>query len=236
MVTGPEIGTAIKAAEVISRGVPKGYELVKSWWTAREFLVVGQARAGKTTFCEYLKLGYFEDVRRTEETPEVERSGRFNIELGRDKALKLVVSNAVDIPGQVGAVEHANLAFTRNPHALIVILDLTTPLQGEPDRASGDWLRRFCKRLETKWRVNVKRKNRLAAMVVVMNKQDASSSEQVATAEALYRKILEEELRDARGRISGEIPVLPSIMVTNSDGPKLVDAVIRELARSLARS
>jgi GTPase SAR1 family protein len=235
MVTGTEVGTAIKVAEVISRAVPKGYELVKSWWTAKEFLVVGQARAGKTTFCEYLRLGFFDDARRTEETPEVERSGRFNIELGRDKALKLVVSNAVDIPGPVGAVEHANLAFERNPHAIIVILDLTTPLHGEPDRASGDWLSRFCKRLEVKWRVDRKRKNKLAAMIVVMNKLDASNSEYVAEAEVAYRKILAEELRDARGKMSEEISVLSSIMVTNADGTKLVDAVIRQLARSLTR-
>jgi GTPase SAR1 family protein len=235
MVTGGEVGTAIKAAEVIGRAVPKGYELVKSWWTAKEFLVVGQARAGKTTFCDYLRLGFFDDAKRTEETPEIERSGRFNIELGRDKALKLVVSNAVDIPGQVGAVEHANLAFERNPHAIIVVLDLTTPLSGEPDRASGDWLRRFCRRLEVKWRVNGKRKNKLQAMLVVMNKRDASNSEKAAQAEALFREILVAELRDARGKIDEEIPVLSAIMVTNADGTKMVDAVIRQLARSLTR-
>jgi GTPase SAR1 family protein len=236
MVTGAEIGTVLKTAEVVTRAVPKGYELIKYWWTAKEFLVVGQARAGKTTFIDYLKLGIFADARRTEETPEVERTGRFNIKLGREGILKLNVSNALDIPGQVGAVEHANLAFDRNPHAIIVILDLTTPLRGEPDRASGDWLRRFCKRLEAQWRVNRRRRNKLAAMIVVMNKQDASTPAAASAAEAEYRKILDEELRDARGRISREIPIMPSIAVNTSYGTELIDAVIRQLAQSLKRA
>jgi len=236
MVTGAEVGTGLKVAEFITRAAPKGYELVKSWWSGKEFLVVGQARAGKTTFIEYLKYGFFDEARRTEETPEIERSGRFNVELGRDKSLKLVIRNAVDVPGQVGAVEHANLAFDRNPHAIIVILDLTTPLNGDPDRASADWLARFCRRLEAKWRADRKRKNRLVSLVVVMNKMDATNPEKPALAEAAYREILESELRDARGRMIQPIAVLPTIMVKNANGSERVDAVIRQLAQSFARS
>jgi hypothetical protein len=73
-------------------------------------------------------------------------------------------------------------------------------------------------------------------MIVVMNKQDASTPAAASAAEAEYRKILDEELRDARGRISREIPIMPSIAVNTSYGTELIDAVIRQLAQSLKRA
>lgn len=239
-MTGAELAGPV--AEEIIRLLPKGFALLRSWWAGKEILIVGQARAGKTTFREYLQYGLFDDEKPTDETSEIEPTGRFDVGIGQRGALKLSVRSAIDSPGQAGAVAHANLAFEQNPHALLIVLDLTAPLDGQPDRASGAWLKRFCKRYEAKWRVDRKRKNHLKVAVVIMSKADKIDA---ADAEArrniieahrnAYREILEAELREARGRMLQEIAVIPCSMVTNTSGTKLMDGVIAHLAKAVSR-
>jgi GTPase SAR1 family protein len=232
----PFAGPVIK--EVIHQ-LPTGYALLKSWLTGKQVLIIGQPRAGKTTFREYLEYGLFDDEKPTQETAEIEATRRVNLGIGRDSRLKLNISAALDTPGQVGAVEHANLAFERNPHALLIVLDLTKDLEGEPDRASATWLKRFCKRYEAKWRVDRKRKSRLQAMIVIMSKADRVDQAVMAERRNAFQKTLNDELRDAKGKILGDIPVLPCSMVantiTNPSGTKMMDAVIAELAKTVSR-
>ena len=115
------------------------------------------------------------------------------------------------------------------------MLDLTTPLNGVSDRASGAWLLEFCKRLEALWRANKRRKNPLKTMIVMMNKSDKVSAGVITANKVEYRKILDAELRDARGRILDDIAIMPSILVNNPNGTKAVDAVISHLARELTK-
>jgi GTPase SAR1 family protein len=228
-------GPATKAGlDVIVRVTPYFWARCKYWIWGKELLIVGQARAGKTTFQKYLWNQIFDDEMDTEETPEISMSDQFDVKVGREGNLKFNVSRAVDIPGQVGATEHANLAFERNPHALVIVLDLTTDLEGEPDRASAAWLRRFCRRLESHWRcVGRKKASRLKSMILVMNKVDKAGQERADFNMKEYNKILQEQLHSARGQIMKEIPIMPCSVVTNLEGEKLVQRVIRELAESL---
>jgi hypothetical protein len=135
---------------LMERHVPHGLALFRAWWRGKTILIVGQQRAGKTTFVDYLRYGVFGDEKDTEKTLEVERSPRFTVTLGRDKALELSVRTVVDVPGQVGPIEHANLAFQERPHAIILFTDLTAPFTGPEEKASSAWLTAFCKRLEAK--------------------------------------------------------------------------------------
>jgi GTPase SAR1 family protein len=221
---------------IIQRAAPSGIALVRSWLKGKEVLVVGQARAGKTTFIDYFHYGLFEDEKETFKTVDVRRSARFDVKMGRDAALELSVKAVVDLPGQVGASAHADEAFQRRPHAVVLITDLTRPLHGEPDRASSAWLREFCRRLEARWRADRKKRNRLMSVIVVMNKSDKAQEQSVAAARREFRKILDQELRDARGRMLEDIAIMPCTMVTNPDGTKAIDAVIAHLAKALARS
>jgi len=226
----PFIGPAV---EGIKWAAPKGWALLQSWWLGKELLIVGQARAGKTTLRNYLQLGEFDDAVPTEETPEIEETERFQVTVGTRSALKLFVSRAIDSPGQVGSIEHANYAYDRNPHALIIVLDLTTPFEGDPDRASGSWLRRY----ETLWRANPKnKKNRVKAIIVVVNKADKVDPVTLEKRTKEYRDIVESELKDAKGKITGSVGVLPCSVVTNPNGEKLVGRVVDQLTKAVARS
>ena len=238
-MTGGEIlggATLIKVGvAVIQRAAPTGLALIKSWLKGKEVVVIGQARAGKTTFLDYLQFGLFEDEKDTSKTLDVLPSARFNIKMGRDSALELNVKTAVDVPGQIGAVAHADLVFDRKPHAVILVTDLTSPLRGESDRASAAWLSDFCKRLEARWRAKGRRANRIKTMILIMNKRDKVDIRRVTSRKKEFQKILDSELREARGQMLNDIAIMPCTLVTNPDGTKSVDGVIGHLAKSLAR-
>jgi len=232
-MTGSELYAP--AAEELIRLIPKGFGLVKRWWVGKEVLIIGQPRAGKTTFREYLQYALFDDEKPTDETAEIESTKQIDIGIGQRGNLKLNVKRAIDTPGQVGAVEHANLAFQENPHGLIIVLDLTAPLDGEPDRASATWLKRFCRRYEAKWRVDRNRKNRLKAIVVIMSKADKLASGTIDERRKIYKEILDTELKDARGKMLDGVAVLPCSMVTNPHGTRLMDNVVAYLAAAFSR-
>jgi hypothetical protein len=57
-MTDATSGIALKVGiEVLNRVTPKGYAWVKSKIVGRDILVVGQARAGKTSLQRYLQYG-----------------------------------------------------------------------------------------------------------------------------------------------------------------------------------
>ncbi|HEY0605976.1 MAG TPA: hypothetical protein VGD58_23835 [Herpetosiphonaceae bacterium] len=236
-MTGVETSaTLVKVGvAVISRAAPTGLEIVKAWLKGKEVIIVGQARAGKTTFVDYLQFGLFEDEKDTSKTRDVEESARFNIKMGRDSALQLSVKKVVDVPGQIGAAWQADEVFYRRPHAIVIMTDLTSPLDGEPDRAAAAWLLEFCRELESNWRIKGKRGNRVKSIILVMNKLDKVTEDVVTSRKTKFQGILNTELREARGRMLSEIAIMPCSLVTNPQGTKAVDAVIAHLAKTLAR-
>lgn len=225
-----EVGIA-----VIERTVPGGIARVKSWLKGKEVLIVGRSRAGKTSFVDYLQYGFFEDEKETTKTWDKVLSRRFDVKMGRNSALELKVKTVVDLPGQWGPMFHADLVFQRSPHAVLVFTDLTTPLQGPPEQASAAWLRDFCEHLESLWRARPRRRNRVMTMIVLMNKFDKATERKTDARKRAFRKILDAKFQMARGSMMDEIVIVPSIMVNNPQGTKLVDSVIVHLAKRLAR-
>ncbi|MGH9834643.1 MAG: GTPase domain-containing protein [Blastocatellia bacterium] len=236
-MAGIETGATLLKVGVtmIHRAAPGGIALLKSWFKGKEIMIVGQPRAGKTTFIDYLQYGLFEDEKETDKTRDVVRSARFNVKMGRDAALELTVKLVIDVPGQVGPVEHAKLVFERRPHAVIIFTDLTRSLRGESDRASAAWVQEFCRTLESRWRAGRKRTNRIKTIVLVMNKSDKADEKKVASCKQAFRKILDAELREARGQMLDEIAIMPCTLITNPEGTKTVDGIIAHLAKALAR-
>jgi hypothetical protein len=220
---------------IIQRVAPSGIALIKSWVKGKEVLIIGQARAGKTTFRDYLQYGLFEDEKETSKTVDIMPSARFNVKMGRDATLELSVKRALDVPGQIGPIEHANLVIKHRPHAVIIMTDLTRPLQGESHHSSATWLLEFCKHLESRWRVKRGRGNRIRSIIIVLNKSDKVDIKKVENRRKLFRKITDAELRDARGQMLDEIAIMSCTLVTNPEGTKLADSIITHLAKALTR-
>ena len=225
-----ELGLAL-----VKRVTPTGIALVKSWFQGKELLILGQARVGKTTFIDYLQHGLFEDEKETDKTLDHILTSRFNVKIGRDSALELTVKTAVDIPGQWGAVKHADVAFKRNPHAILILVDVTAPFEGETENNPVFWLKEFSNRLETHWRTEKSQINKLKAMMVLMNKIDKSTPTKIDQYREMLRNVANSELRDARGKMKDPIAFVPSCLVTNKKGTKSVDSAIAQLAKKLTK-
>jgi len=115
---GTEAALLKVGVAVIQRAAPKGISLIKAWFKGKLVIVVGQARAGKTTFLDYLQYGFFSDEKETFKTDVITPSARFDVKLGRNAELELSVQSVVDVPGQPGATFHADLIHKRKPHAV----------------------------------------------------------------------------------------------------------------------
>jgi len=150
-IDGGAIGLKL-ALDMVQRPAMTGLARVHTWLTGNEVLILGPARAGKTSFVDYLRYGVMEPEQETEKTLGVEKTASFRVRIGRDASLELKLKRAVDVAGQIGPIEHARLVEEKKPHAIIIMLDLSAPMSGISDRASGPWLIEFCKHFEERYR------------------------------------------------------------------------------------
>ena len=221
-------GTMIKVSSAIISKAPQGIELVKSWWKGKTILIVGQLRAGKTTFLEYFQHGFWGDIKETERTLESVPTARFTVKLGRNESLELYVSTVIDTSGQSPTYQLAEKTFEKNPHAILIFMDLTQSLS-----KSEEWLYGFCRKLEDYWRANKTKANRIRTIILALNKIDKVDEEVIKTRRKVFQKILDAELRDTRGIKLKNIRIMPSVMVTNSKQTAFADDLIKHLAISL---
>ena len=226
----PFTPTIVKIGGTIISNAPKGFKYIKSLLTGKTIIIVGQERAGKTTFLEYFQYGFFEDEKHTEKTYDITPSARFDVKLGRNEILEISVKTVIDVPGQIGAVFQAKEIYAQKPHAILVFMDINRPL-----KPAGEWLTEFCKRLETYWRANKHKSNRVKSIILVLNKTDKTNAKTVESRKKAFQKILDAELRDARGTMTGEILVVPTVMVNNAEGTKSADGLINHLAKALVK-
>lgn len=224
----PYLGTIFKVGGAIIVKAPRGLEIIKSWWKGETILIIGQERAGKTTFLDYFHYGLWGDERETVRTLKDLPTARFNIKLGRDEALEICITTAIDTSGQAPHFQQAEKAFAENPHALLIFMDLSKPL-----KTSSEWLTELCKRLETYWRTNKRKRNRIQSIILVLNKKDKVDAKAIASRKKSFQKILDSQLKDARGKMLDDIAIMPTVIVTNPDNTKSVDNLIAHLAKSL---
>lgn len=224
------VGLSVKLLEMVA---PKGIARLSTWFRGVEVLVLGQPRAGKTTFIDYLRHGVLDGPDAFEKTLKKEVSPMFAIRMGRSAGLELHVKRAVDIPGQIGAIEHANLAFERNPHGIVLFLDSTKPIKGKPDRGSLAWLDEFVEQFEDLWSVKGKRKkNRLKSLTVVFNKVDKDAHNKLEKNRSKFRSVLR-RLTHSKGSRVKRIRIMPCIAINNSEGTKFIDAIITSIAKDI---
>jgi septum formation topological specificity factor MinE len=221
-------GTGVKT----TRRIPvRGLSRLTTYARGKEILILGPGSAGKTKFAQYLQLGALDPEGQREMTYCVTKSPAFVVNVGQEQGLMLEVRRAVDTPGQVGPVQHANLVADRQPHALIVMLDCSSAVS-----STIRWLHIFCSTLDTILRRGPYAVRRLKAIVVVLNKRDKISSTEVAQLRQAVTEVLQQHLSVPLGadRVRS-IPILECISVQTKQGTALIDEVISELAERWAR-
>ncbi|HEY1351547.1 MAG TPA: GTPase domain-containing protein [Ktedonobacteraceae bacterium] len=222
--------------EIIARLGPIGFRWIRRRFRGKVILVVGPPEVGKTTFIEYLCWNVFHNERDTPRTIHIEKTPGFDLEMGLNRMFNISVRMMVDFPGNIGAVLQADETFERNPHAIIIFTDLADSAR-KPDDAPDIWLRDFCRHLETLWRRDGRKsRNRAKVIVVVMNKSDKIQDPQVLKDKRkMFCKIIDTELRDARGKIEDEIAVLPCALVINPKKDEEAQNIILHLAKGLRK-
>lgn len=226
----PFAPTIVKLGGTIISQAPKGFKYIKSLLTGKTIIIVGQERAGKTTFLDYFQYGFFEDEKDTSKTYDITPSVRFDVKLGRNEILEISVKTVIDVPGQAGAVLQAKEIYKQKPHAILIFIDVNRPL-----KPSSEWLVEFCKRLETYWRTNKHKGNRVKSIILVLNKKDKTNAKIIESRKKAFQKILNAELKEAKGSMMDDVVVIPTAMVNNPDGTKSADGLIAHLAKALVK-
>ena len=230
------IVTSIELGIALVREVPKGIGRITSWVRGRRILVIGAARSGKTSFLKYLQYGLLSPE--GEQTPSYgfgrkrdqdhHKTKNFVVKTGRDNMLQLHVRNAIDVVGQVPAESHAQFVRKHKPHALVIILDSSVALKGP--NSLGNWLKNFSEELALILGDEAAVRRSLQTMIVVMNKADKANATQLSKRRNAVLSILKRGLGPTMPIRPQDIPVLPCILVENSEGGKLADIVIKKLA------
>ncbi|GAA5510027.1 GTPase domain-containing protein [Novipirellula caenicola] len=225
------IGVSV-GVEVIRRTVPSGLKWLSAYARGVEMLIVGPGDVGKTSISDYLQFGMLETYQQHEKTLEIQNSKTFQISIGRDEALKLRVRRTIDVPGQTGPVEHANLVRERRPHCVLIVLDSSKPI----DTVSR-WLSPFCERLDHIYREDSRLLKKNRGLFVALNKRDAVRRTTDFDARQRHvKKCLVNGLGDVIGKQSAKaIPVMPTIAVQSRDGSELLDSLIRKVAKQVSR-
>lgn len=229
----PTTAIGIKVGvEVLKRSAPYGIDWIATYTCGIELLIIGPSGAGKTSIADYLQFGTLEDLHTHQKTLEIQKSRTFKIELGRDQTLKLRVRRTVDVPGQTGPEEHANLVRVLRPHAILIVFDASTPA-----KEYKDWIVPFCERLDYLIRENGAIKKKIKGFFVALNKRDLVRTDRDFLArQKAVKKALLNGLSDVFGRqTASRIPVLPTISINSNLETKLLDALTRQIAKQVAK-
>ena len=230
----PMVTAGITIARVVlQRTAPTGIALIRSWLRGKTILVVGPGHSGKSTFVRYLQYGIFQHEEPYEKTYQPVSGPRFNLRLGVDRSLEVLVKKAWDAPAQYA--DPANLVADARPHALLVVVDLSMPLDKDGDnRSTAPWLEEFASRLDDRFRDIKRSSNRLTSIIVVMNKADLVDDTTRERHTQRYREILRRHFQAARGRnMKAPVRIKPCISVENPEGTKFIDAILVDLAQDL---
>lgn len=218
--------------EVLKRTAPRGLSWLITYTKGIELLILGPGGAGKTSIADYLEFGVLEEAQPHEKTQEIQKSRSFQIFSGRDAAIKLRVRRAVDVPGQTGPVEHANLVRERTPHVVLIVLDST-----DTQAKLKEWISQFCERFEHHFEEDGKIEKSLKGVFVAMNKRDLVTKSQIFEGRLKeVKRLFFSGLSDALGKTAARsIPTLPVTAVKSSYETTLIDALIRRIAKQVSK-
>jgi len=221
-------GTGVDGAR---RRAPRGVSRLITYAKGKEILVLGPASAGKTHFGEYLRLGALGREGERKMTFHVTKSPVFTIRVGKDGGRLLNVRRAVDTPGQVGPIQHANLVGHRKPNGVILVLDCSQTVS-----TTVRWVDLFSDRLDTVLRRGSAARRKLRAVLVLLNKRDKIGDRKCERLKEGVAELLDRHLSVVLGRKRAHaIPILECIAVQTEEGTVLIDAVVGRLAEGLGK-
>jgi GTPase SAR1 family protein len=206
------------------------------YFAGKRLVIVGPSGAGKTTFMDYMRYEMFHPEEPPRSTVRPRKKKNFKFALGAKGLLVASIKQAVDMPGQPDPGWVAQEALRDRPHALVIVLDATAPIDGPDDqRATGPWLRKFCRAAEQLAREARPRRNRLRTVVVALNKADKVSDDEFREKERRCLELLDENWRASPSGAPDPslLKCISVIAPDRPDGTRWIDAVLSDIAISL---
>lgn len=230
-----ELAGAGTGAKILVDVARPGLSRLRMYFRGKKVVIVGPPRSGKSTFADYMHYGVFDPEQNSDVTLRPRPARNFKFKLGREGALFTSIKRATDMPGQPDPQWVAEEALRERPHALIVVLDATAPIDDEGDpRSTAAWLRKFTRAAEQTARGMSGRRNRLRTVVVALNKADQVTAAQFAAQEAGCREELAEWRASGSGARKPQILKCISVCAPGrSDGRSWINAVLSDVAIGL---
>lgn len=231
----PTGGIALKlGVELVKRVTPKGIAWVTTWVKGKKLLVVGQPRAGKTSFVRYFQYGLFADPEhKTARIRDLKKTAAFSVDMGRDNALHLQVRSMIDTVGQALASDHAKSASKYKPDALVIVLDLSSNWKGNNEYCGEFYLNEFILSLAARLSNEKSLRKSLKSILVVLNKKDLVKPTKIASWTKSTNKLLRDKLFPVLGEKSDNVSVMSCTLVESVDSGKSANAIISKIALSL---
>jgi len=227
------VGAGVAALLKLAAKSPEAVRWLRRYVLGSNILVVGQARAGKTSFYNYLKHGEFADTHPTEPTDRVSKPMRFPVNRGAD--LQFNVSKAFDIPGDLPVSEQIDIVRRKRPKALMIFL---SPLRENVEGwlPADEWFGQFTAQLRSLLVLDHKVAKHLRCLKVVLNKIDAIND---ADREQLLDKlhgILEEEWGKLFTTRLKNVKVIPCTLRKDKGGELSAKVIVLELVSCLRKN
>lgn len=204
------------------------------YFWGKRILIVGPTEAGKTSLCDYLRYRALHPPGYTQRTISKNDTGAFLLSYKESGSVNAQVKCVVELPGHVGPIKHAQDAFDRKPHAIIVVTDLTAPSQGQ--NSSAVWVQSFFEHLELQWAGARRVYNPLQFCAILLNKMDQKDkvgSERLGKLRYALRRAIGQNFKLCRGETKGEPGIYETLLVDNPEGAKLIDAFIFQLIQQI---
>lgn len=223
--------------ELVKRVTPKGIAWISTWIKGKKLLVVGQPRAGKTSFVNYLQYGLFTDPnQKSRRTRHIRKTAAFSVDMGRDKALHLEVRRAIDTVGQALASGHADNFSKYKPDTLIVVLNLSSDWKGDDEYSAGFYLEEFFSSLASRLHNSKGLRKSTKSIFVVLNKKDLVKPQKISSWARSADKLIVSKLTGPIGEKAKDIPIMPCTLVEDKYPGKTPNAIIAKIALSLVNS
>jgi GTPase SAR1 family protein len=217
--------------QAVTRGGPNAVEWFSKFFWNR-VVIVGQAEAGKTSFCRYFRHGLFtsERMKRTRENIE---ATALRVSLGRNEELVLKIKSTIDTVGQLPPQMQAKLCAEKKPHVIIVVLDITRPWGGQSSEAVEAYLDNFMSEFAVAFNRNKTIRNKLQAMIIVLNKKDAAEKNKISTWHKRVESFIKKNIVPLAPELVNKIDVVDCSLIEDFDKGKSANRVLETIALRL---
>ncbi|MGP0088634.1 MAG: GTPase domain-containing protein [Xanthobacteraceae bacterium] len=225
------VSIAVKVGvEVLTKVAPKGIAWLSAQMFGMTLLVIGERRAGKSSFVNYFEYGVLlSKGTRTPRTQEIRDTASFDLSIGRDKALRMSVRKATDTRGHDTPKEQAALVVRRKPTVLMIFLDVSRDWDASDEDYGYLYLKKVLEELNSKTIRSKGVSNNLKHLCIVLNKADEVDATEYQKKVRSVKGILRAFGAPNWGPGKDDIAIYRCISIDHDEALQLLDGILKSI-------